>query len=373
MSVSAARINDDPDRVDIVVIGAGVAGTHLALGLSRGARVALVDPLEAEHTVARRSAGLVYAGLGEHPARLVASMGREGARGLYGLCRRSAQLLSEHLVAADQLWVATLPGELPLVEESVAALQSMGYPAVRLGADGLAERGVTGTDGWVLPGDGVVDPERTWRALLEAATARGARLVQGRVLWVHDDKDGVRVDTEHVTLRAEVAVFACGSVGRELDSSLVEALWPVRENAAHFPLALPPVSGRAGHGWTWFRSSGKPEEGTVVGGCRWATPHLEVGETVPEVVDLVQQRIAAFAEQHLGCGAQPLRRWAWIETHSCDGLPLVGPLPGTTRRLVCTGFGGNDWGLGPACAELVVEGLLGSQQTPAFLSPSRLL
>jgi glycine/D-amino acid oxidase-like deaminating enzyme len=378
--VSADRTNDDPpwaaqvpERVDVVVIGAGVAGTSLAHGLSRGARVALVDPMQPRHSVARRSAGLVYSGMGEHPARLVASMGLERARALYGLCRRSTELLALHLTPADQLWVATLPGELPLIEESVAALQSMGWPAVRLGESGLAERRISGTDGWVVPGDGVVHPERAWLGLLQQAQARGAVLVQGRALRVHDDKDGVKVETELGTIRAEIVVFACGAPCRELDSSLVEALWPVRENAAQFPLALPPSSGRAGHGWTWFRASGVPEEGTVIGGCRWATPHLEVGETEPEVVEVVQQRLAAFAERHLGCAEAPLKRWAWIETHSCDGLPLVGPLPGTTRRLVCTGFGGNDWGLGPACAELVVEGLLGSQETPAFLSPSRLL
>ncbi|MEZ4238476.1 MAG: FAD-dependent oxidoreductase [Myxococcota bacterium] len=173
-------------------------------------------------------------------------------------------------------------------------------------------------------------------------------------------------------LRCEVVVWADGTAHAE--PALASLVWPVREQARVVGLSrpLPALVGRAGHGWTGFRGLGDGR--AVVTGCRWATPHLEVGEREPVVVPVVQERLLGFAQAHLPVDGAEGPQWAWITAHSCDGLPLVGPIPGDPRRLVCAGFGGQAWGLGPAAAALLVDGLVGSTTAPVpWLAPSRMV
>ena len=74
-------------------------------------------------------------------------------------------------------------------------------------------------------------------------------------------------------------------------------------------------------------------------------------------------------------GAEVSHRWAWIQDHSCDGLPLVGPLPGDPRLVACTGFNGNLTGLPVRAARAVVDGLLAGRSAgaPRLLSPTRMV
>ncbi len=45
-------------------------------------------------------------------------------------------------------------------------------------------------------------------------------------------------------------------------------------------------------------------------------------------------------------GEETLLRWAVAFTATCDGLPLLGPLPGEPRVQLCTGFGASAWSRG---------------------------
>jgi glycine/D-amino acid oxidase-like deaminating enzyme len=87
---------------------------------------------------------------------------------------------------------------------------------------------------------------------------------------------------------------------------------------------------------------------------------MGVGPRTTDTDPKVQGRIEAALRKHLPAAGAVARRWAWLDTYTCDGLPIVGPLPGSTRRIACTGFCGNDAGLAPAAAAAVAEGLLGS-------------
>lgn len=332
----------------------------------------IVDPDGALEGAAGRAAGIVHTGLSEHPARLTEALGPVGGPAFYALARRSVALLGDLVTPADQLWFAIDEREEGLLDASVAALAGLGFDVRAVGVEAVAERGLVGARrGFVLAGDGLVDPRHALDALLGRARAAGARFCRGRVTAVHEDSDGLVAHVGAHRLRAEVVVYAAGIGAGALDPYFADKIWPVREQALRIVHDLPSLSGRAGYGWTWFRPM---PGGTLVGGCRWATPHLEVGETEPVPTDVIQGRIEAFARRHLHADAPIDARWAWIETHSCDGLPLVGPLPGQVRRIACTAFCGNDWGLGPAAAALVVDGLLGGPaETPAMFAASRFL
>jgi glycine/D-amino acid oxidase-like deaminating enzyme len=371
---------------EVIVAGAGIAGLVIAVGLAEaGARVAVVDPAPGEGA-AGRGAGMVVSGLAEHPARLAYALGIERAAALIELGRRSVARLEQlgvSLTRCDQVWVATAPEEAVWIERSVAALGQMGVAAERLDADGLAARGVRGAVGFVAPGDALVDdPAEALARLAQRAAGLGVAFVAGRAEEVvaTGPSAGVAAVVDGARLAAEVVVWAAGHGHGE--PGLAPLLWPVREHAQVVAVGrpLPPGVGRAGHGWTGFRPL--PDGRALVTGCRWATAHLEVGEREAVTVEAVQDRLGAFAAAHLGAQGPPIssggptpgmRRWAWITAHSCDGLPLVGPMPGDPRTLVCAGFGGNDWGLGPAAATLLVDGLVGSATAPVpWLAPGRM-
>jgi glycine oxidase len=339
-----------PDRVDVVVAGAGVAGVRIARRLAeRGTSVLLAGPPGPDDVP------LLHVGLGEHPARLLASLGPDRCRELLDLAAVSARLLGVPL--QDQVWAAVTPTEPPLVPASVDALRTLGFDAEILDAAGLKARGFTADTGFVLRDGLAVVPE----ALATPAVTAGP------VDRVDEDAGGLEVVLGPDRVRAELVVVTDGRTGERLSAWFADKTVPVREQALW--LAGPPVAGRAGHGWTSVRPW---RGGVAIAGCRWATPHLEVGETDAVPVPAVQERLEAFARTRLGLHGRVLGRKAWIEDHACDGLPIVGPVPGRVRWVACLGHGGAAWSLGPATAEMVVDGVLGGPTgTPAMFAPSR--
>jgi glycine/D-amino acid oxidase-like deaminating enzyme len=205
----------------------------------------------------------------------------------------------------------------------------------------------------------------------DAAREAGATIVTGcRVEDVADDRDGLVVRAGARRIRAEVVVYAAGHALAALDPTFDDKVFPVREEALLADYDGPPMPVRAGWGYTFFRAT---KEGVLAGGCRWAAPSMGVGARTTDTDPKVQGRIEAAVRKHLPAAGAVTRRWAWLDTYTCDGLPIVGPLPGSARRIACTGFCGNDAGLAPASAASVADGLLGSGQpdVPRCLAASR--
>ena len=116
----------------------------------------------------------------------------------------------------------------------------------------------------------------------------------------------------------------------------------------------------------------------MASGCRWATPHMEVGETDETIqVDVIEQKLLEAIEQltHPSGPLEVIQRWSGIMALTCDGIPLVGPVPGGSRRIVCAGFNGQELGFALQAARAVSTGLLGSTTEPLLkcLHPARFL
>lgn len=344
------------ESADVVVIGAGVAGLCAARLLAeRDTSVVVIERDEVASGASGRCAGQVLMGVVEHPGRVVRALGSEGARPLYDLSTRSAEMLRSWgmMVHDGGRWIALDDREPADIEQSHAALAELGIDSE------IVAEGALGRPELAIPSEGVVAPTDALGDLAAAVARAGGHVLRGlRADAVSTGADGVVVHTDRGSVVGQVLIHAAGAGVRGLDGFFDDTVVPVREQAL---LVTGRVrQGRAGHGYTWW--SPRADGTLVIGGCRWATPHLETGETEPVPTAAVQQRIEAMIPR---LGAQPgvLRRWAWIEAHTCDGLPIVGPLPGTARHLACVGFVGNDWGLAPAAAAAVVEGLVGSGTT----------
>ncbi len=358
---------------DVVVIGSGLAGTATALYLARGGVDVWV--LDARPEPPRPFPGLVDVGVVEHPHRTVAALGEERARHLFAWTAHSKELLdAEGLFDRCGLaWASVDAREPAEVAESERVLTSVGLRAEAIDADEAARR--TGATGfgptlW-LPDDGRL-VEGALATLTDRAQAAGATFRRGRPARLIDGVRDVQVAVGDDVVRPEVVVIATGAGSGAVSDVLRGRITPVRDQGLRLPGRLP-GAGRAGQGYiTWNACA----DGTVeVGGARWVTPHLEVGEAdESRIVGPIQERLQGFAKTFLGLDAPVLERWARVWALTPDGLPIVGPLPGDPRRIVCAGFGASPPGLAIAAARAVADGLLeGGGEVPWFLSPRRMV
>jgi len=87
---------------------------------------------------------------------------------------------------------------------------------------------------------------------------------------------------------------------------------------------------------------------------------MEVGETDDSQINpIVDTRLKGFLHQHWpDLKAIPItHQWTGIMTFSCDGLPIIGPLPGRPRIIACGGFGAYSPSLSLRAAQAVVDGV----------------
>lgn len=357
-----------PDAADVVVVGASVAGLTCARDLaSEGVRVVLVDAAPA---VRSANPGFALVGTAESPERLVEGLGLERAGTLTAFSRRSVRMLpSEGAVLR-----ATLLGRAPDHEATLAAGEALGLsPATWTAERAQAVLGTAGVGvSRVLADDRLVDVLALKRRLAAEAVGSGAAVEHGCRVERLDQADGVVLHTRTGTIVCELAVLACGHAARTLAPWLGDKLWPVRCQSRAVETVWPwgglGVVAQEGH--LWWRGSG----GRVLhGGARWATPHLEVGETEPTPAAAVASRLETVLEQVF----PPLvgrahRESARIESFSCDQLPLIGAPPGGGRVLVLVGFGEHELAWGPAAGAELAAGILGgATDVPALLRAGR--
>jgi len=364
------------EETDVAVVGGGLAGVCCArLLAAAGARVTL---LEAASELGRggsgASAGLAMTGLVEHPHRLASALGDDATRALLAFGRSGVDKLAELAPFRREglCWIALEERERSEIERSAETLDRLGVPVRAIEPRDVGiEAAAAGL--WIT-GDGAIDqPRAAVRAIAQAAIDAGATIVTGAAVdEIADEGDGLHLKIGARGLRAEVVVYAGDHGLATLDATFEDKLVPVREEALVADGPAPPVPMRAGYGYSFVRAIGSDR--VLFGGCRWAAPSMGVGTVDTRPPDgRVQGRIEAQLRRHLPAAREIVTRWAWIDTHTCDGLPIVGPLPGSARRIACTGFCGNDWGLATAAAAAVTEGLLGKGQPdiPSILAASR--
>lgn len=249
------------DRVEVLVVGAGVVGLALARALARqGHEVVVAEQgTRIGAGVSSRNSEVVHAGLYYEPGSLRAGLCVRGRERLYAFC-------AEHGVTArrcGKLVVATR-------DEDEAKLQEIWERGRANGVDDLAwltgaqaralEPALTCTAALLSPSSGIVDSHAYMTALLGDAEAAGASLaLAGRVVHAEQAPDGwqVRVQTanpgasvagEVFELRAQWLVNAAG-----LDAQAVAAAMkgfpvariPQRHIAKGHYFALASAGGRA--------------------------------------------------------------------------------------------------------------------------------
>jgi monomeric sarcosine oxidase len=230
------------DRVDVVIIGAGLAGSATAWALARrGRSVVLLEAFQPGH---RR-------GSSHGSARIFR---RAYADPLYVRLTGEAQRLWRQLAdeAGEELVLTTGGldfGPARKQEEMQEILRSFGVPVELMPSAAAAERwpGIAfGSDPVMFqPDAGVIDPERAMGAMRALAEERGTEIHFGSpVLSVAASGDGAVVQTDGRSWQAPVVVMAAGAWLEPLLGGQVPLppLVVTQQEAFHFAPRVPAAS-----------------------------------------------------------------------------------------------------------------------------------
>jgi glycine oxidase len=363
---------------DIIVVGAGVVGCSVAYELAqRGASVEIVDERPVGMGATQASAGVL--------APYIEA--REG-NPLLDLTVRSLALYDEFVGRVMQdggvavpyrrtgtLDVAADEREMQDLRAVAGVLERRGVPALVLDAAAArAEEPLVADDiagGLLIEEHGYVSAPELTRALVAAARARGAQLVeQSHVRRIRARDGDAVVDTDRGTLVSNAVVLAAGSWSAGIAIDGVEGRVPVR-----------PIRGQLLYlGWsgtplrrvTWSRGCYMVpwDDGTVLVGATSEDAGFDERLTVSGVHDLLQAaaEVAPHAWTATFRGARVGLRPATI-----DNLPVIGASTLLPNLMYATGHYRNGILLAPLTARLVADVLLDGQTDPmlAGVAPSR--
>jgi L-2-hydroxyglutarate oxidase LhgO len=221
------------DRIDTVIVGAGVVGLALARECAlRGHETLILERAPRIGTgVSARSSEVIHAGIYYPAGSLKARLCVAGRERLYEFCRR-------HGVGhrrCGKLIVATQESERPGLDALAAAAAANGVELVALSAAEAhaLEPELASAAALHSPRTGIVDSQALMLALLAEAQAHGALLSTASALTrvvLADDGIRVAVNEGEPTLNAR-RLINCAGIAAPAVARLVEGL----PGAAHLP------------------------------------------------------------------------------------------------------------------------------------------
>jgi gamma-glutamylputrescine oxidase len=210
-------------RVDVVVLGGGLAGCSAALHLAkRGYRVALLEAHTVGYGASGRSGGQTIFGLAASQKTLIAEVGRDDARRLFDLSIEALDLtqslIREYAIDCDyranHVHVAVRPRHVQELDDWARELhEDYGYRSVTLlNRDELQGHVRSGRylGGLIDSRSGHLHPLKFTRGVARAAEAAGAAIFENSQVLRYEDGPEVTVRTAHGTVRCAHLVL-CGN------------------------------------------------------------------------------------------------------------------------------------------------------------------
>ncbi len=210
------------DRIDILIIGAGVVGLAIAARLAKpGCSVLIAEQtsLIGSHASSRNSE-VIHAGIYYAPDSLKARLCLEGNQRLYAWCEQYRVPYRR----IGKLLVAVTPGEQAQLEKLHENARNCGVHSLQtLDARQLhsVEPALHASTGLFSPDTGILDSHTYLQSLLTCAEQRGAQVVlHSRVDRLLRTTDGWRVEGtsqgEPFTLEAALVINAAGAFAQQL-------------------------------------------------------------------------------------------------------------------------------------------------------------
>lgn len=358
-------------KVDVAVVGAGIAGASVAAFLAAHRSVALLDRAHPGHGATGRSAGFLASqpwneadlALTEASRDICAEVGPDGPAG-----HRRAGFLR----------VTTSRDDVPTLKARASRLRKAGIRARYISARRLGRRfpwmGTAEVAGGLhTPEDGYVDPYDVTSGLVARAKAAGCLLLPNRRVRTVGVRNGrvTGVETLEGAVEASTVVLATGAWTNPLLDPLGVplALKAYRVQAlvtAPIPGLGPlPLLHEIPEGY-YLRPEG---EGLLVGdGTEYDEADPEAYN--PEADFSLYADLASWLSQRVpgAAVASVLRGWAGLCQATPDRLPLVGPVEGVEGLHVLAGFNGLGIMRAPALGRALAAVLAG-RDPPVDLTP----
>ena len=344
-------------RVDVAIVGGGIAGCSAALQLRRnGLDVCLME----KGALGSQASGVNFGGVrqqGRHFAELP-------------LARRSREVWSRlrELIGSDcefvpsgHIKLARSDADLDELERYAEAAAQFGLQLEMIGRTRLGEHypwlGEHVIGASLAPQDGHANPRLVAPTFGRAARAAGADLREfTRVVETARDGDSFRVRADGLEVSASFLVNTSGAWGGAIADAFGEPV-PIETSAPNMlvteplPLFMTRSIGVCG-GDVYLRQVAR---GNVVfgGGHGWADLGLERSRPLSEVSSRAMEealRVVPRLESAL-----VIRSWAGIEGQMPDDLPVIGFSRTTPKLIHAFGFSGHGFQLGPVIGMIVDE------------------
>ncbi len=330
---------------DVVIAGAGVIGMTLALELCRrGRRVTVLERGTPGSGASSAAAGMLAANDPANPS------------GLRPLAERSIHLYP----ALFDVIRSIVPAQRMLFETAWTMEQS-GAANHHESLPGLETAGHS----FSLIRECSIDPRRLISALVAAATSAGVQFITG-------------------TVKGNLHALSSGTLRVETSASSITCEQFVDCTGAWSGVAVRPVKGQMLRVHMGQRNPQLPGRGNIV----LRTPQtylvprsdgsLLIGSTLEEKGFCIKTKDATIADLRARAAnlypavldAPELERWAGVRPATIDGLPVLGPMPGTATpgAYVASGHFRNGILLAPGTARVMAQ-LLCGEQTDVDLQP----
>jgi glycine/D-amino acid oxidase-like deaminating enzyme len=362
-------------KCDALVIGSGITGSLIAERLTRqGLNVIIIDREHPGHGSTAASTSMLLWEIDRSLGKLTQAYGFERASRAYraslnaveGLKSLVAKLgISCEMHDRNSLYLAAGDTADELLEEH-RLRERAGLPGSFLDHRRLLDTfGIARTGAIVSPGAGDADPMQLSLGLLKIAIARGARLFDGEATIFDAATRAVGVQLKSgFQIEARSVVLATGYVMPDIVHSAIHTVsssWAIGTRPQ-------PQNIWKGGALIWEDSTNylyartTPIGRIIVGGedSEEATEPDARDRLIPEKAHMLASKLAALWPV---ANTEIDFRWSGTFDTTRDGLPLIGPAPGTKGVYAAYGYGGNGITFSYLAAQLI-GGLIAGSSSP---------
>jgi len=375
-----------PQRVDAVIIGAGIAGHSSAYWLQKefpDFKIAVLEKGLRGSGATGRNAGFITCGSVEHFSRLVQTHGEESAREMWQYSEKNLSLLKEELnLSLDKhgfeqkgsFSLASSEHELKELKESALLMKKLNISVEVLDEKECAQRlGCEGFKGGVkYCDDASINP----LLLIDEIHGRLSPHVsfyENHEVFSIEKKGQTRlVRTNQGSFEADVVIMATNGYSALLHPFFKGKIEPTRGQILATEAVAPFMEGPSYANFVldYFRQL--PSGELIIGGFRQLDKQGEVGYS-DETNPIIHSALEKFIEDHLPRlkNKKITHKWSGVMGFSFDGQPIIGSLADDPQVYFLGGFTAHGLGLAFHGAKTLSD-ILQGRSCPEFLNARRI-